>query len=117
MKSALLKIKYIVGYLLFMDLDWNIILTLLFGSGIIGSIIITWYQFRLQRRSEINRNIEMVYLDQGIDAINSDISRYGLTCTTTIGYILRNLELHRSNIKEFIDSVSKNKLVRDSCGI
>jgi len=92
---------------------WELLLSIIFGSGIVGSILVTWYRFSLQQKSEINQNIERVYLGEGIDPIINDISRYGLSCTTTIVYILRNLEFHRNEIKEFLTSVSKRKVVKE----
>jgi len=95
-------------------MEWiELVLTIIFGTGIISSILVTWYQFSLQKKSEINQNIERVYLGEGIDPIISDISRYGLSCLNTIVYIMRNLEYNKNNIKSFLDDLADKKVVKD----
>lgn len=94
----------------------ELIITAILGSGIIGGMAATWYQFSLQRKSEISRDIERTYLSEGIDPIITDISRYGLLCTTTIVYILRNFELYKDNLKDFLDGVAERKTVKDLIG-
>lgn len=94
----------------------EVVLTIIFGSGIIGSVLGTWYHFLLQKRSEINQNIERVYLSEGLDSIIIDISRYGLLCTTTIVYVMRNLEFHKDNMKEFLSGIADRKIVKDLIG-
>ena len=91
------------------------ILGILIGSSIsfFGGFLIESRRESRRLSHEENQKIEKIYIEDGLDLIISDISRYGSTCTTTIIHVMRNLTSREKDLDSFLKTIHQRSSVSD----